>query len=631
MPIGTGTLTEASETDTNIVNASIQNLNSTYLEYERRIHHLRKLRFMKLRTATPKAFQGVVAGGIRSPLSYRLVQSIVGMICKERPSFKRVPRSRNERDSASRLQGAADPLLQDLERIARRPLMNQAVDALVADGRSVVKCYRDVWGGFPDQLEGEMDDKYNARVAQFVISGASHPLRMKLIDNLNFKIPLTDYDPPYVMEGGKRPTLAVCEAYNLKFGTNNRLETLPQGTAFHTLELPSGIAPTIDVEEIWLDDRAYVRIGGKVFETPNDLGFKPYVWSIGETSSHPDPALNTLSVLYPLAGIEPWLNTMLTVLASWSIIGGTPILYTSRKLSPGGGNVPDVTPQLTEIPLGKRVDLGPGGEIGFVTPPSVGREVLEFINFLVDFMDRAGLPELAYGSIGTRTPGTAFQGALEQALSRVHPITNASEGLLADIVKMQWRIVENLGYPVHVTGIGMQGNFMRKRKELGRYVINPKDIDGYYDLHAKLKVGNTQDLVVKGTHADFMHKAGLWSRERAMEFSEVDDPFQEYKDIMANQMEQSPLVMNAMMSELMEQEPEIMQRALALQGQGVDIMAMLTGQSDGSPAGAQSGAGGGGGSGGGGMPAPRRGGRPSGSPKNPGGPRKAKQGSRGHS
>lgn len=631
MPTGTGILTEADETETNIVNASIQNMQSTYLEYERKVHHLRKLRFMKTRSKAPRPFQSVVAGGIRSPLSYRLVQTVVGMICKDRPSFKRIPRGRDDRDRASRLQAAADPMLQDLERIAHRPLYYQMVDAMVADGMSVVKCYRDPWHGFPDQLEGETDDTYNRRVAQFVTSGATHPLRMKRVDVLNFKIPLTDYDPPYVVETGKRSTLGVMEAYNLKFGTNNKLETLPDGTAYHALELPSGLAPTIDVEEVWMDDQMFVRIGGKVFKADNDLGFKPYVWAAGETSSHPDPTLSSLSILVPFAGIEPWLNTMLTVLAAWGVIGGTPILYTSRKLPPGVGNVPDVQPQLSDIPLGKRVDLGMGGEMGFVTPPPVGREVLEFIQFLVDFMDRAGLPQLAYGSIGTRTPGTAFQGALEQAIAKVNPITMSAENMMAEVVKMQWRVIENLGYPVHVTGIGIQPGFLRQRKTLGRFSINPADIGGYYDLHAKIRVGNTQDVISRGMHAAFMRSHKLWSRERAMEYADVDDPFQEYKDILANGLEESPLVANAMAAELMQQEPELMQRAMALQGQGVDILGMLGVTQPGQPGVQAPGAGAQGLGGFPGGPAPRGGGKPSGSPKNPGGRRTGTpQGSRGH-
>lgn len=626
----TDTLTEASTVETNVVNAAIQDGHRTFIEYERKVHQLRKLRFMKTRPSAPKPFQRVISGGVRSPLSYRLVQAITGMVTKERPAFKRLPLNKDDRDSASRLQASADPMLQDLERLASRPLYYNFIDAMVADGSAVMKCYRDSWQGFPERGADQQDNEYNDMVAKFIMRGASHPLRMRQVDVLNFKYPLVDYDPPYVIEEGKRPTLGAMTSFGLYFGVNNKLQILPDATAFHTLEIPTGVAPLIDVEEVWRDDEVFVRIGGTVYKAPNKMGFKPYVWAQGETSSHPDPALSSLSVLYPYAGLEPWLNTMLTVLASWGVIGGTPIMYTSRKLPPGAGGVPDSTPNLSDIPLGKRIDLGLGGEIGFVTPPPVGREVLEFINFLVDFMDRAGLSSLAYGQVGTRMPGTSFQMALEQALAKINPIVSSAQIAVADIVKMQWKLVEQLGKPIFVTGDGLQTGF-GKRRGLGRFIIDPKDIGGYYDLHAKIRVGSTQDAVSRGMHAAFMREKGLWSRDRAMEYSDVDDPFREYQDIMGNKLEESPLITQLMLQQALEQEPELAKRAQSLAAQGVDVGAMLMGVQPGAtPQGAPvPGFGGGAAKPAGAAPAPKRGGRPTSSPKNPGGPGH-NAGSRGH-
>jgi hypothetical protein len=634
MPISN--LVEADTKERSMVDGAIQSLLSQNVEYERKVHHLRKLRFMKLQSRAPKPFQRVLSGGLRSPLSYRLVQTVVGMICRERPQFKRLPMNKEDRDAASRLQASADPLLQDLERLARKPLYWHGVDALVADGRAVAKGYRDAWTQFPDQGDEEPDPDYNRRVAEFILQGSSHPLRLRMVDTLNFKVPQVEYEPPFVLETGKRPTMGVAESFGLRFGTNNRIEVLPDATAFHTLELPSGLPATIDVEELWTPDTVYVRIAGQVFKADNDLGFIPYEWASGETSSNPDVSLQNLSILYPFAGVEPWLNSMLTILASWGVIGGTPILFTSRKLPPGAGGVPDTQPTISDIPLGKRVDLGIGGEIGFVQPPPVGREVLEFIQFLVQFLDRAGLPEVAYGALGSRTPGTAFQGALEQALAKVNPIVTSAERFFADIVRMQWRITEIVGKPIVVTGTGVQAKDMLRRRRLGRFVVNPRDIHGYYDLHAKLRVGNTQDQISRGMHAAFMRDKKLWSRDRAMEYAGVDDPWDEFKTITRDMLEESPLVQQITLTEALKQEPEIAARAAELEAQGVDIVGLLLGLQPGaSPRGAPV-------PGLGGRaaspaatpaasaPAPRRGGRPTGSPKRPGGPGRAKQGSRGH-
>lgn len=629
-----GTLLEADSDETNLVDSTVQLLMSQHIEYEKRVHHLRKLRFMKLRGSAPKAFQKVLSGGIRSPLSYRLVQTAVGMICKERPSYKRLPLNKDDRDAASRLQSSVDPLMQDLERLSRKPLYWHIVDALVADGRTVVKNYRDAWSGFPEQGDEEDDAAYNQRVAQFVMQGTNHPLRMRTVDTLNFKVPPVDYDPPFVLESGLRPTMGVMQSFGLKFGVNNKFETLPDATAFNYLELPNGVPPTVPVEELWMPDCVYVRIAGQVFKSENDLGFIPYVWSSGETSSNPDVSLQNLSILYPFAGVEPWLNTMLSVLASWGVIGGTPILYTSRKIPPQAGGVPDVQPSLGDIPLGKRIDLGVGGEIGFVQPPPVGREVLEFVQFLVQFLDRAGLPEVAYGALGSRTPGTSFQGALEQALAKVNPVVSSAERVMAENAIMQWRIVESIGKPMVVTGMGVQPKSLFKRKTLGRFIIDPRDIHGYYDLHARIPVGNTQDQISKGMHAAFMRDKKLWTRDRAMEYAGVEDPWDEYKGIMRDTLEESPLVQQITLQQALQQEPELAARADALAQQGIDVNALLLGMQPGAtPQGAP--VPGFGGAAGtpqpaGSAPAPARGGRPTGSPKRPGGTRQNRQGSRGH-
>jgi len=112
-------------------------------------------------------------------------------------------------------------------------------------------------------------------------------------------------------------------------------------------------------------------------------------------------------------------------------------------------------------------------------------------------------------------------------------------------------------------------------------VINPRDIHGYYDLHSKIRVGNTQDQISRGMHAAFMRDKKLWSRDRAMEYAGVAEPWDEYKTIMRDTLEESPLVQQISLSEALKQEPEIAARAGELEAQGIDIMGMLTGMMQG--------------------------------------------------
>src|SRR3990167_5596372 len=357
----------ASPAETRFVEASINNLRAFYDESFRMTHQLRRMRFMRMKSKAPKPFQRLIAQGIQSPMSYRLVQTVVGALAKERPKFSRIPINPKDREAAGRLQRACDPLLQDLETVVRQPLYWQFMDQLVADGRGCWKVTRDVWKGFPVQNQGEDDASYNKRVADFITTGSNHPIRARLVDSLNFLVPPEDYEPSYVIEQGKRPVLETLFRCGMMFegeGAGQHLVEVPTGVNFHELELPRGMSPTQDVEEVWTPDYCYLRVAGHTMRFENEMGVLPYVWAFGEVSSHPDPAVHSMSVLYPYANLEPWLNTMLSTLAAWGVIGGTPILYTTRKPVAGVPSSGEMG-AVQDIPLGKRVDLPPGGEIGF--------------------------------------------------------------------------------------------------------------------------------------------------------------------------------------------------------------------------------------------------------------------------
>jgi hypothetical protein len=313
-------------------------------------------------------------------------------------------------------------------------------------------------------------------------------------------------------------------------------------------------------------------------------------------------------------------------------------MWTSRK--PGAGAMAgEGAGALAEIPLGKRIDLGVGGEAGFLQPPPVGREVLEFIQLLIQFLDRAGITPLASGIMGTRTPGTAFDAAMEMAMSKLTPLITNLEVGLADVVAMSWKIIEEtIKQPIVVTGMGLQKGRLglgRKMRQ-GRYVIDPKDIHGYYGIKATLETQSLQSTISKGMHAAFMRAHNLWTRDRAMRFSGVDDPWDEYLGTLRDKLEESPEVVQHILQEALKQEPELAKMAEDLQGQGVNVEQLLGGMGGGGgmpPAlgGALSSATGGGAEqavfagakpqAGRGAPAPGAGGRPKGMPRRPGGQR----------
>lgn len=546
---------------------------SVYEEMFGVIHHLRRVRALRVKAKTPRSFGKIMGSGIRAPMSWSHVQTVVGMLAKNRPTFTRLPRRRKEAKAAQRLANSCSPTLDALERDARKPIYYLFADQLAGDGRGIIKLRVLPWEGYPIQEEEEKDTVYNRRVDEWLASVSATPFRAGLVDPLNFMPSREEWDAPYVIEQGWRNTNLTLNRLNLAFGTNNQLVTakeLPRGKANVERELPRGVGPTMPVEEIWFEDEFYVRIHNEeIFKAPNEMGLIPYVYRYGEMTSIPDPSLEGVSSIFPFIGIEPWLNTILSVMAAWSILGATPILWTSRDASATGA-IPNRMP-VSDIPLGKRVDLGPGGKIGFVSPPEVGRSVIEYANLLLSIYEKAGMTPLARGLIGTRTPGLTLSAALEAASDRLKPVQWNLETGVAELMQKVWHIVADVvKSPVYVTGEGFMERPMGlgRKKQYGRFIIDPADIDDYYELKAEVKLSNLQDIISQGMHSAFMVAHKIWSKERGMKFANVDDPFDENLQILREEFRNDPRVRELLMQMAVSEEPEMQKLFQAVQTMG---------------------------------------------------------------
>jgi len=132
-------LEKCQEWERNWVDSVITDGRSTYDETFNLIQHTRRMRSLRLRGKVPRSFAKVMGSGIRAPMSWTHVQTIVGLIAKNRPTFERIPRSRREAESAQRLVNTAGPTLDSLERAAHKPLFTLFADQLAGDGRGQLK------------------------------------------------------------------------------------------------------------------------------------------------------------------------------------------------------------------------------------------------------------------------------------------------------------------------------------------------------------------------------------------------------------------------------------------------------------------------------------------------------------
>lgn len=605
----------------NYVTQLVDQRKSDYTTRNNLIVGLRRQRYMRSRLRLPKSYQSLVGNNApRAPLVYRLVQTAVGAIAKVPPEFRVIPRSPEYQKDADDAQIWAKLMLDALSRSSHRPIFWKTLDSMVGDGGAAVKILRTPWQDFPAKKDEEDATKYADRVNGFFKTRPKQPFVARVVDWSTFLPPTTEWGDGEIVEYGKRPTRSTLKSLRIVSGTGG-LQRIADGAVYPDDQIPV-LGPTMEVAEVWNDEACFIVIeGGEVFKFDNIYGKPPYIWSHGLTTSSYDPALEGVSVAFGLQYLQPWIDTLLSVISAWSILGGTPIMWTSQDALP---NLPAGQEMaVKDIPFGKWVDFGVGGKGGYMEPPGVGAAITEAVNMMVQMADRVSISPVASGFIGTRTPGLALSAAMEAATANLTPIIDNAQNLFAGIVKFLFHCVENVvGGPVYVNGLMFEESESKKRRSrLGEATLKPSDVSKFQDVLCELEAQTLQDEIASGTHAVFMNRNGLWTRDRSMRYSGVKEPDKEEQGLIKDMVMQSPPVQQYLAMAAVANQPPllaIMQQALMagqeggaeaepgreeapVEGEGMGMQNI-------------------------GGPAPRGGGRPSGSPKQPGGSGRAGRG-----
>ena len=597
---------------------TIQSMRTTYESRVRIMKHIRRVRALRIQTRTPRSFQKLLGHGVRSPLPWTLVQTINGRMAKNAPRFYRESIEPKGRDADAKLAATCWPLLQTYSRMARSDLFYKICDQLVGDGMSVTKLRRITDPNYPQQEDKEKSKAYDERLVQYVQSGrGKSPLRLSVIDPATFW-PDREEEPNYVVESGKRALLPTMQALRLMKGTNNSLidmpSDMPSGPTFSWDMIPDGAGGGIDVDEVWTPEACYYHIGGSVFKYPNEFGFIPYSWRFGMQTSIPDPTLEAVSTIFPFYAIDPYINTVLTNLISWSIMTGMPtaVIETDPKVGSGGEQA------TTDLPLGQMVELAPGKTFKYALPPSgFGSEAVAIINMFMSFYDKSGVTEAARGVVGSRMPGLTLTTAFEASDDLFIPVKTSLQGMMEDVVVMTWKAVEKLNTPIAVTGQAVES--LKNGKKPARHIIKPSMIKGYHDIHCIIEPMSDQALTQRGMHAAFMKDKQLWGSERAMIFAGVDNPAEERIEMAADQLRMTPLYQRQMMEQAFAEDAVAQEMVEQDAAQGIDSLGLEDfsdqvqpegGAPPTAPAGGQIR----------GLGAPASGGRPAGSARRPTGP-----------
>lgn len=544
----------------------VESQKTLYRRQENIFKHIRKMRTLQIDTRTPRSFQRLIGQGVRAPISYSLVQTINGMMAKGTPHFHRKPINPRQQDAAEKLAATCWPLLQTYSKMMRKDYVYAVTDQLVGDGRSVIKIRRQMDKTYPDQIQGEPDRDYMARVKIYMDTPGKSLFRMSLIDPAVFKPDLSE-EPSYVVETGKRSLQPFLFALGLELGVNNAL--LPAGPTFSIQMQPQGSNITAQIDEIWTDEFVYFDIDGNFIKYENEFGFIPYAWHDGMTSSIPDPSYQAQSVAFPYFAMEPYLNTLLTAGLSWTLMAGMPTAVVETAPGPG---VRDEEAKSTDLPLGQMVSLKPGQKFSYAVPPPLGPAWSEMIKTFMGLFDRSGVTQLARGEIGTRMPGLTFTNALDTASDLFTPVKTGLASMLEETCILTWKAIEKFNMPMWVTGQELiQGT---GRKVYSRYQITPAMIRGNYDLHCQVEPQSDAQLMTRGQHSAFMQEHQLWSTERAMLYAGVDNPIEERLELLKDFVRSTPLYKRQALEAALADDPELQAVVQQSEQQGIDIFGL---------------------------------------------------------
>jgi hypothetical protein len=532
--VATTRIRKAPQPVADAVYKEVEKRRALFQERDAVMHNIRRYRLMRQSTRMPKAYARRLGGknGVKLPIMYRLVQTAVSSVAKRFPTVYVEPMSIGDRKAAADMTRAAPLLLQAIDRMAGRPYLYGLYYTLFGDGLGVTKTQPGSWSGFPLPREDEDLGDYNERVTEFL---RAHPLPFvsRTVDPLTFYPPLNEYGDGVAIESAWRATSGVMRALGMR-ATENGLgfrpaneeeigAQVPAGKPYPDLELPPGFPPSIRVDEIWSDDQMALCVQGSedVWIFDNPLGEKPYTWGFADPTGVEDPANIGMSVAYPLYYIAPWVDTMVGIMTAWSLFAA-PTPYTTQDPVPGLRPTQETKSEVYQP--GLMYHFATGRKPGVLSPPDVGAPVLQYLNFLIESSERGGLPALVSGAgVGTRLPALTFQAAFEAATDRLKPAVQEAEKIIGGTLEKALRIIGRYEVPVKTNGWEYRASDGSRTRRAWS-TIRPAEARKDRRVVVSLAVDSTQDLIAKGTHAQFMMNAELWDVTQAMRFSGVENP-----------------------------------------------------------------------------------------------------------
>lgn len=521
------------------VRKDMEQRRALYQERDIVMHNLRRYRTMRQQVKLPRGWKRYFGRGQepRVPLIYRLVQTAVTAVTPDFPHVQEEPLSAVDKPRADEQSRALNFLLQTIDRRQQRRFLTSIYYKHMGDGMSALKTLPGRWSGYPLKDDEETDSQYNDRVERFLRDNPE-PFYMSVVDPLTAYPPIDEYGEGTFVEISWRRPHKLFESLRLvtekTSGGRMRLRQVPDGEPYPLYEFPPSSEPLVEVREAWTKDACFIScpsLGGDVWEIENELGETPYSWAYADPTGIDDPVNIGMSVAFPLYYLAPHVDTFFGLMMMWASFMA-PTLFTTQAPSPYVRATQETA--TTNFEPGMIYNLPTGRDLKAVGAPDMGSAANQFLNAMLSLSDRAGLPAHTSGDIaGSRLPSLTLQQATDSALARLGPARRGLEFLLADGMRKARNIIADSGEDIPVNGWEMIDKDS-ERRTTGWAVVRADECARGRPITVTLEEDSTQDLIAKGTHAQFMEQAGLWSLRRSMKFGGARDPDEEMAEIAAD-------------------------------------------------------------------------------------------------
>lgn len=500
------------------------------------IDDVRALRYMEKKTYIPKPYE-LTTVEVRLPIVNDQIERLVNNLTLNGFMIS-VPPPRpgpTGQQRASKLEHGYKALWQALERESGENLFHNTIDGAVETGEGIIKLmYRPDRLDLPKRKEKEGDDEYLGRVDEYK-RGAKLPIVARTVDRKNF-LPVYDEDGLcVVIEMSKRRTLDLFE----KFGESSVRSAL--GTMGVDIDPYSSYdaGREINLIECWTRTHVSYVIAessimneraGMVRSFEHGYGRIPYFVTRSSETSSKDPNKKALSTAFPIRHLVPFLNSTYTM---WSNIMFLTAYPTVTEERPAAAIEAQYDEDSDEDPR-ETVMINPGQIL--TGPPGTKWDVLKFgplsqamtgmVGEMKGIIQGTQLPSMMQGiPPGSRTSGYAIQELTAAAKAKYQTAVSNTEKMLAELLGFAAYLVDKkVQTPLQLLS---EQHDNEGTRYLDFYKLDPKDINGYYNVEIKIRPRNPADRVQEGTFMANMYAAGIVSkravREEGLGYEQPDE------------------------------------------------------------------------------------------------------------